>query len=142
MVEGPGQLQEIEGIPAALVVDERRLRVAHDGAQELSRLGLRERTEFEACQRRPAMRPLERGRETVRRLAGTKGQRDENGCHWRPAKQRAEQLDRSRIGPVEVVEDEDEGLRPRKVFEERTDRSMDAITLVLERRLMVFRQRR
>ena len=88
------------------------------------------------------MRPLERGRETLRHLAGAVRQRHEHGRGRRPAQQRAEQLDRRRVGPVEVVEHEHERLRRREPLEQRAHGAVAAIALVLERDLAAARERR
>jgi hypothetical protein len=60
------------------------------------------------------MRTLKRSSETLRQLARAQRYRQEHGCGGWPAQQRAEQLDRSRVRPVEVVEDEYQRLRLRQ----------------------------
>ncbi len=60
----------------------------------------------------------------------------------RPPQQRAEQLDRRRVRPVEVVEHEHERPALRKGLEQRAHRAMGAIALVLNRRIARGRERR
>ena len=68
-------------------------------------------------------------------------------CHqhrrggW-PAQQRAEQLDRCRVGPVKVVKDENESVRLREPLEQRAYRAVASIALVLKRRLLFARELR
>ncbi len=88
------------------------------------------------------MRPLERGREPLGQLAGAKRHCHEHGCGRWPAQQRAEQLDRRRVGPVEVIEHEHERRWRREPLEEFADRTMAAVALGLERHLAACRQRR
>ncbi len=80
------------------------------------------------------MRPLERGRETLRQLAGAKRHGHEHGRGRWPAQQRAEQLDRRGVGPVEVVEHEEKRLRFRfdKLLEQGAHRAVAAEALLLE----------
>ena len=60
VVARPGELFEIERVPAALLVEDRCLGVVDPLAQELASLDGRERTEFDAGQGRRTLRPLER----------------------------------------------------------------------------------
>ena len=78
------------------------------------------------------MRSLERSCESLRHLARAHCHGNEHGCGWRSAQQRAEQFDRRRIRPVEVVEHEYERPRLREKLEERKHRSVRAIALVLQ----------
>ena len=79
-----------------------------------------------------AMRSLERSCESLGHLARAHCHGNEHGRGRRSAQQRAEQLDRCRIRPVEVVEHEHERPRLREELEERTHRSVRAIALVLQ----------
>jgi hypothetical protein len=88
------------------------------------------------------MRPLERGRKTPRRAAGSECHCGEYRGSGRPAQQRAEQLHRRRIGPVEVVEHEYERTRPRELLEQRPHRAVAAVALVLERHRATVCERR
>ena len=78
------------------------------------------------------MRSLERSCESLGHLARAHCHGNEHGCGRRSAQQRAEQLDRCRIRPVEVVEHEYERPRLREKLEERTHCSVRAIALVLQ----------
>jgi hypothetical protein len=78
------------------------------------------------------MRALERCCKTFRRLAWAECDRVENRRGRRPAHQRAEQLDRSGVGPVKVVQNEHERSRLRELLEQRAHRSVRAVALVLQ----------
>ena len=81
-----------------------RRRVSNRFTEELAGLAARQRADLDADECPDALRPLERGGDALRRLTGTDSQRDEHGRGRRPAQQRAEQLDGSRVSPVEIVE--------------------------------------
>ena len=59
-----------------------------------------------------AMRRVERGREALVGLTRARGEREQHRRGRRAVQQRAEQLDRRRVAPVEVVEHQHERLRP------------------------------
>ena len=101
-------------------------------AQQLVGLLGAERLEFDSRERPGALRSLDRDREALGHEAGTHGERQEHGRRGRTVQQRAEQLRRSRVGPVEVVEDEHEGLRPCQPLEQGADGTVRAVALVLE----------
>ena len=75
-------------------------------------------------------------------MARPHGQRQEHRRGGRPAQERAQQLDRRRVGPVQVVEHEHERLGRRELLEERADGTVAAIALMLERHLAAARKRR
>jgi hypothetical protein len=81
------------------------------------------------------MRAFERGAEALRHPArpDRQGQKYTGG---RAAQERSEQLDRARIGPVEIVKDEYERRRPREVLEEQAHGAVAAIALLLDGHLM------
>jgi hypothetical protein len=101
-----------------------------------------ESAELETGQRLLTMCTLERCRKTLRRLAWAECDRVENRRDRRPAHQRAEQLDRSGVGPVKVVQNEHERSRLRELFEQRTHRSVRAVALVLQCDVCRARERR
>ena len=100
--------------------------------QKLSSLDPRQSDELEASQRSLTIRPLEGDRQTLGQLPGAHRDRDEHGSGGRPAQQGAEQLDRGRVGPVEVIEHEDERPRVCQMLQKRAYRTVAAIALVLE----------
>ncbi len=69
-LERPGELLEVERVAAALLVEDGCVGGVDAFAEKLSRLGGRQSAELDPGQRRRTMRPLERGRKTLRRLAG------------------------------------------------------------------------
>ena len=110
--ERPGELLEIERVAAALGVEDARVDAIDRVAQQLARLVGAERAELDAGQqvRRASARSSAVDRRSGH-VARTHGQRQEHRRGRRPAEQRSEQLDRRRVGPVEVVEHEHERLR-------------------------------
>jgi len=130
----PGELLQIERVATALL--EKR---GHSGrveclTEELAGLATRQRADLDANQCPDPLRPLERGGHAPRRLAGTDGQRDEHGRSRRPAQQRREQLGRSRVSPVEIIEHEHERRSRRESLEQLAHHAVSAIPLVLEHR--------
>jgi hypothetical protein len=89
----------------------------------------------------PELRWLKRGCKTPGGLTGAERHCSENGRRGLPTQQRAEQLDRCRVCPVEVVKDEDERSRLRELLEQRPHRTMAAVALVLGRHLVAAGER-
>ena len=84
------------------------------------------------CQPSGPVRPLKGSRETARRLARAHRHRDQ---HWRrrqAAQERAEQLDRPGVRPVQVVQDQHKRLARGKRLQQVTHRSVRAVALVLD----------
>ena len=104
----PGELLEIEGVAAAVLVQGGRGRLVDGRAEELSRLDARQSAELEADESAGAARRLECGGQPLRRLPRSQRDDEEDSCVRWPAKQRAEQVDRCGVGPVDVVEHEHE----------------------------------
>ena len=123
----PGELLEIEGVATALLVED-----VDPFAYQLASLRLRQGAELHACERAGAMSSLERCCEPLGQLVRPDGHGNEHGSGRRAAQQRAEQLDRGRVRPVEVVEHEEEGPRVREELEERAHRAVRAVALVLQ----------
>ena len=128
VTRGPGELLEVERVAAAMTVDLRdRLRI--EIAEERRRLALAELVEHDPLDSRDGeCRP-----EAVRRLSPPEREREQHGSISLPAQQRAEQLDRRAVGPVHVVEHEDERPVAREQLEQRTDRAVRAVPLVRRR---------
>ncbi len=78
------------------------------------------------------MRPLDLGSEPFHAAVGAKGERDQHPRVRWPAEQPAEELDGRRVGPVEVVEDQDEWPRRREPLQQPTHRAMGAVALERE----------
>ena len=74
-LERPGELLEVEGVAAALLVEDGCAGGVDPFAEKLSSLIRRQSAELDPGQRRRTMRPLERGCETLRRLAGAERHR-------------------------------------------------------------------
>ena len=65
---------------------------------------------------------------------------DEHPSRRRPVEKRAQQLDRRRIRPVDVVEHQHDRLALRERLEQRAHRAVASIPLVLDRRSVPGRQ--
>ena len=135
----PRQLLEVEGIAAALLVE--RVRVDRS-PEQLTRLLRGERVQLDPGQQVGAPRPFERARQALGHVARTHGQREEDGRGRRTAQERSQQLDRGRVGPVQVVEHEHERLPRRELLEQRAHGAVAAVALVLERQPASARERR
>ena len=133
-VEHPRQLLEIERVAAALLEELCRSRPADRLAEELAGFAARERRQLKAMQRPGAVRSLDRREEPLRHLAGAHRQGEQHGRGRRPVEECTEQLDGSRVGPVEVVEHEHDRARAREQLQQLAYRAVAPVALVLERR--------
>ena len=87
------------------------------------------------------MRAFKRGQKTLRHLLGPDRHcREDGGGRW-PPQQRTQQLHGGRVGPVEVVQHQDDWPCLCKVLEQRAHRTVTAIALMLERHLARSRER-
>jgi len=102
--ERPGELLEVERVAAALLIHGRGLGGIERLAQELAHLSEAERAEHDPAKPTLAARPLERGGQPLRHLAGPHSQREHHRRSRRPAQQCSEQLHRRRISPVKVIQ--------------------------------------
>ena len=127
----PRELLEVERIAAALLVEAGCIRSVAD--QLAGVLGA-ERPELDARDRPGAVRPFDRGAKPLAHLPRPHRQRDEYPSGRRSVEERAEQLDRRRIRPVDVVEHEHQRLCLRERLEQCADGAMAAVPLVLDRR--------
>ena len=130
-VERARELLEVEGIAAALLVQRGRVDAV---SQELARLLERERRELEPREPSRAVGAFERSGQPLRALSWADRHREQHGRRRRAAQERADQLDRPGVGPVQVVEDQDERLRRREQLQQLADGAVRAVALVLERR--------
>ena len=115
---GAGELLEVERVPAAGGED----RVG-GVADQLTRLGLGQRHELDPRD------PLQCGRDPLGHLARAHREREQRRRRRRPAQQRAEQLERAGVGPVQVVEHEHERLRAGELLEQRPHGAVQAVSL-------------
>ncbi len=124
---------EIEGIAAALVVERGCHRTFDRLAQEFSRLVTGQRAQLEPGERPLSVGPVEGGGEPLGHLARADGERHQHGRSRWPAQQRADQLHRPGVGPVEVVQHEHEGLGRSEQREQFAHGTVRAVALVLRR---------
>ena len=80
-------------------------------AQQLAGLPRAQRARGRSARASPAVGALERAGQALAELARTHGERDQDARVGRPPQERAEELDRAAVGPVQVVEEEHEGPR-------------------------------
>ena len=126
----PRELLEVEGIAAAFLVEAGRVCSVAD---QLAGLLGAERPKLDTRDRAGAVRPFDRGAEPVGHLPRPHGERDEYLRGRRSVEERAEQLDRRRIRPVDVIEHEHHRLGLRERLEQRADGAVAAVALVLNR---------
>ena len=131
--ERPGELLEVEGVAAALLVQRLHGRLVDLIIQELASLRLRERTDLDPLQHAGAVRALECGGESAGRLPRPEGGCDEDGSVGRAPEEGAEELDGRRVGPVEVVDEEHERRRGREPLEQVAHRGVHAVAVVEDR---------
>jgi hypothetical protein len=135
------QLLEKEWIATTCFV-ERRGRGGVDGeTEECTRVGQTQRPELDPGQHPLAMCPRGRRRQALSRRVRPHPEGREHGRSWRSAQQRPQQFDGRRVGPLDVVQHQNQRPRPREPLEEITDRTMAAIALVLGRDLAVLSER-
>ena len=108
VAEAPGQVLEVEGVAAALEVEQVPRPLGRVGTEEARR-----RDEVEGCEDEldPAVltqRTGERDLQTLRSLVQARRERQEDLGGGRTAQQRCDEVDGRRIGPVQVVEDHHE----------------------------------
>ena len=127
-----GELLQVEGVAAARLVETVGVGSVGGVGQELAGLVARERRQVDADERAGAVGALERGREPLGHLAGPHGQRHEHRCSRGPVEQAAEQLDRRRVGPVQVVQNQHERLGRGEQLEQRPYGAMAPVALVLD----------
>ncbi len=130
-----GELLEIEGVAAALVVEDVRVDAVAQVAEQLSSLLGAERAELDARDLRRRAWPA-RAPRTAAPAPGAGGiasASSTGAAGGRRSSAPSSSIDAG-VGPVEVVEHEHERLRRRELLEQRTHRAVAAIALVLERR--------
>ena len=120
----PGELFQIEGVAAALGVQ----RVAGPlRPDQLTGLVRGQRTQFQPG--RPG--PLERPGQPLGHLPRPHGDREKHRRGRRPAQQGPDQVDGPRVGPVQVVEQEDERRPGREHLQAPADGPLGPVALVL-----------
>jgi hypothetical protein len=131
-VEHAGELLEVEGVAAALLVQRLRIVAADVLAEQLVGLRPCQRGQVEPVERCGAFGASERAREPLWHLVRPDAEREQHAFSRRPLEQRAEKLDRRRVRPVQVVEHEHERLPARKDVQQLAHRAMTAVALALE----------
>ena len=130
----PGELLEVEGVAAALLVERGGRLAVHAVAQQLARLRLAQGPELEPGQTAGAMGALERTRQPLGQLPRAHGDGDQRRRGGRTAQERVEQLDRAGVRPVRVVEQEHDRRRIRQDLDEPSDRPVRPVAPVGRRR--------
>src|SRR4029077_18114688 len=124
------ELLEVEGIAAAVLVEDRRVTCVAD---QLAGLLGAQRPHLDASHRAGAGRPFDGGPEPLAYLPWPYGEREQHSRDGRSVEERAEQLDRCGIRPVDVVEHEHDRLGLRERLKQHADGAVAAVALVLDR---------
>ena len=132
MGERPRELLQIERVAAALIEESGCSGRADRLTEEFSGLAARQGADLDAHECAHPLRSLECGGDALRRLTGPDSQRDEHGRGRRPTQKRAEQLDGSRVSPVEVVEHQHQRRGRSESLEQLAHRAVGSIALVLK----------
>ena len=119
------------GLPPLSRYSWSRIGRRHGGAEQVAGGGRAQRRELQARARPLAHRRRQRDVELCVELGGTEAQRDEHRAARGMGEQMPEQLDRTGIGPLDVVEDEDERRVGGERGEQVTDRPVRAVALLL-----------
>jgi hypothetical protein len=119
-----GELLEVERVAARLAVDRRR-----GVPDELCRVRLAERTRLQARHARLAHGAGERRGERCGQLSLARCQGEQHGGGGRPPHQRRERVQRCRVGPVHVVEAQDQRSCSRPALELLAQRSVRAVAV-------------
>ena len=98
--------------------------------EELARLVARKCGELEAGRRARPKGALDSCRQSLRHLPRTHRERQQHGSRRRAVEEGSEQLDRGRIAPVKVIQQEHERLRSRQQLEQLADGAVAAVALV------------
>ena len=123
--ERAGELLQVERVPAALDVH----RVGGVAVQRLGVLAA-ERRQLDAGERPGAVGALERGQQLLRDLPRAHRERQQHRRLRWASQQRAEQLERARVGPVQVVEHQHQRLAGGEDAEQVADGLVRAVALV------------
>ena len=119
------ELLQVERVAAAVVVDG-----VGRVAEQPACLVAVQRSELEPGQRARAVRALERRQQPLGHLARADGERDQHRPRGRAPQQRADQLERAGVGPVQIVEREHERLARGQHAEQLAHGVVRAVTLV------------
>ena len=129
------ELLEVERVPAALRVERRGHGGADARAEQRARLVAAQRLELEAASACPARRA--RSSATASRSGTCRGRSAttiRTARVGRAAQQRAEQLERPGVRPVQVVEQQHERLRRRQRLQQPAEGAVRAVAIALRRR--------
>ncbi len=140
-IQRASELLEVEGVAAARLVQAVDVEPLCR-AEQLAGLVAGEFPELDTVERPCPVGALDGCGEPLRDLARPDGERRQHRSCGRPVQQGAEQLDGRGVGPVEVVEDEDERLRAREELEQLPDGAVASIPLVLDPRAGSVAERR
>ena len=126
------QLLEVERIAAAVADQDLARGAGHPGADQRLRFGRRERREVDPLQHAAPLRGLDRLGE--RRLRMAVREREQHGSSGRAAQQRPEHLERRRVAPLHVVEQQRERTLRREPLEQSDDGAVRPVALRREPR--------
>ena len=123
------QLLEVEGIAVGLLVERRAVGLLDPRAEQLPRLARAQCAQLQARHSAGAPRALEWAGQPVGDLPRAQRHRDQYGGGGWPPQQRAEQVERAGVGPVQVIEEKHERLGACERLEQPADRAVRAVAV-------------
>ena len=115
---GASQLLEVEGVSAAHHAQPVCAGRVGSARQERNRVGLRQRAELDALDDPAPFGRFQRRRQPPASLPRTPSERDDEPTRRRPAHDMCQHLDRGLVGPVQVVEHEEQPPSGRQPLEQ------------------------
>ena len=125
-----GELQQVERIAAAHAAQLVARPRGDILAEKIAGLSGRQRGETEVDEPAVTVGGLERGRDRRRQPAGAEGESEQHRRTRRPPQQVYQQLERSPVGPVKIVQDHDDRAGRGDALEKRADGAMRSEALV------------
>ena len=123
------QLLDVERIAARLLVEIDRVLIGAPG-QQLTHLRERQSAQFDSLQSALATRSLERSREALRNHSRAHREGNQHRCRGWASQKRGDELDRCRVGPMKVVEQEHEWQTAGELLQQGAHGSVAAVALV------------
>ena len=123
---GPRELLEVEGVPAADRPEPACAGGIRPHRQQRDRIRLAERPELDALDEPAPGGGLECGRHAPAALPRTVCERQHEAARSRPAQHVREHLDRGLVGPVHVVEDQQQAVPGRQALQQAGHRLVSA----------------
>src|SRR5829696_4216055 len=127
------QLFEVERIATRVLIERRGPLVGTLLPQHRGGLLARQRVQLDASETAIAKRSVENAAQSRRTWGGASTEGEQHGRRRWPMQEAAHEVDRRRVSPVEVIEDEHHRLGRREPFEQLAHRTIGSVTLGLWR---------